>query len=312
MKTLEITALKSKILFFCTMFALIHTVALSGISYSDTDVPGKLTIYVVNYPLKYFAERIAGDHAKVVFPAPSEGDPAFWIPDIQAISAYQQADLILLNGATYAKWITKVSLPRSKIVDTSKSFRDRYIVVKGAGTHSHGARGEHSHAGTAFTTWLDFNQAVKQAQAVAKAMERKRPELVKTFEKNLAALVKDLNALDENIQAIVSRAPAKPLVASHPVYQYFARRYGLNLKPVLWEPEEIPNDKQLLTLQNILKDHPAKWMLWEGQPAKASVEKLEIVGMHSLVFDPCGNTPDQGDFMSIMRRNVENLKTAFQ
>jgi zinc transport system substrate-binding protein len=61
-----------------------------------------LTAYVVNYPLKYFAERIAGDHAKVVFPAPSEGDPAYWMPDAETVAAYQKADLILLNGANYA------------------------------------------------------------------------------------------------------------------------------------------------------------------------------------------------------------------
>ena len=30
----------------------------------------KLTVYVVNYPLQYFAERIGGGHVKVVFPAP--------------------------------------------------------------------------------------------------------------------------------------------------------------------------------------------------------------------------------------------------
>ncbi|HSQ86069.1 MAG TPA: hypothetical protein VLM43_15260, partial [Desulfobacterales bacterium] len=27
----------------------------------------KLSVYVVNYPLKYFAERIGGDHVKVEF-----------------------------------------------------------------------------------------------------------------------------------------------------------------------------------------------------------------------------------------------------
>ena len=36
-----------------------------------------LNIYTVNYPLAYFAERIAGDQAKVVFPAPPGVDPAF-------------------------------------------------------------------------------------------------------------------------------------------------------------------------------------------------------------------------------------------
>ena len=31
-----------------------------------------LTVYVVNYPLLYFAERIAGKHATVIFPAPED------------------------------------------------------------------------------------------------------------------------------------------------------------------------------------------------------------------------------------------------
>ncbi|MBW1818522.1 MAG: hypothetical protein JRJ60_15370, partial [Deltaproteobacteria bacterium] len=35
-----------------------------------------LVVYVVNYPLKYFAERVAGEYARVVFPAPKDGDPA--------------------------------------------------------------------------------------------------------------------------------------------------------------------------------------------------------------------------------------------
>ena len=54
----------------------------------------KLTVYAVNYPLKYFTERIAGEHAKVVFPAPAEGDPAYWMPDAKTIAGYQKADLI--------------------------------------------------------------------------------------------------------------------------------------------------------------------------------------------------------------------------
>ena len=58
-----------------------------------------LSVYTVNYPLAYFAERIAGDQARVVFPAPSDVDPAFWQPDRETIRTYQQADLILLNGA---------------------------------------------------------------------------------------------------------------------------------------------------------------------------------------------------------------------
>jgi len=78
-----------------------------------------------NYPLKYFAERIGGPHVKVILPVPSGQDPVYWTPTIADITAYQQSDLILLNGAGYAKWVKKVSLPRSKTVDTSRQLKER-------------------------------------------------------------------------------------------------------------------------------------------------------------------------------------------
>jgi zinc transport system substrate-binding protein len=272
----------------------------------------KLTVYVVNYPLKYFAELIGGEHATVVFPAPGDEDPAYWMPDTKTISAYQRADLILLNGADYAKWVSKVSLPRFRLVDTSASFKDQYIETAEVITHSHGPKGKHAHEALAFTTWIDFDLAAKQAQAITDVLSRKRPKLRGGFEKNFSVLQKDLMALDRDIKAVVSRNPSKPLLASHPVYDYFARRYGLNIKSVHWEPDEIPIDEQWMELRSILRDHPAQWMIWEGEPIKASVEKLKSMGINSLVFDPCGNVPDQGDFMSVMRQNVENLKVAFE
>jgi zinc transport system substrate-binding protein len=272
---------------------------------------GPLSIYVVNYPLKYFAERIGGEHVEVAFPASADVDPAYWTPDISDISAFQKADLILLIGAGYAKWVAKVSLPRSKIVNTSRQFKDRYITTKEALTHSHGAAGEHAHEALAFTTWLDFELAARQADAIATAMGRKRPELQKTFQNNYKALVADLMRLDQDIQAIVSRNPTKPLIVSHPVYDYFARRYRLNIVSVHWEPDQVPSDSQLREFQRILKQHPARWMIWEAKPVQASVDKLKTLRVDSLVFDPCSNVPARGDFMTVMQRNLEDLRRAF-
>ena len=86
-----------------------------------------LDVYTVNYPLAYFAERIGGDRVRVSFPAPAEVDPAFWRPNADTIRRYQQADLVLLNGAGYARWVAHVSLPRRRSVDTSRAFRERWI-----------------------------------------------------------------------------------------------------------------------------------------------------------------------------------------
>ena len=128
----------------------------------------------MNYPLLYFAERIGGEHVELIYPIPDDVDPAYWLP-YQALEEIQQADLIMANGADYAKWMGKVSLPSSKVIYTSKAFADRYIKIEEGTTHSHGAEGEHVHYGYAFTTWLDFKLALSQAEVVKNALVNKRP-----------------------------------------------------------------------------------------------------------------------------------------
>lgn len=267
----------------------------------------KLNIYTVNYPLAYFAERIAGDLATVTFPAPPDVDPAFWMPDADTIAAYQSADLILLNGADYAKWVSKVSLPRSRLVDTSRGFVDQYIEQPNLTTHSHGPSGQHSHRGTAFTTWLDLEQAAQQAEAIAQALIRKRPEAKDRIDRNLQSLQDDLLKLDRQISETTRANTGLPLLASHPVYQYLARRYGLNLRSVIWEPDEIPTEAQWAELEGMLKEQPARWMIWEDQPAQKIVERLHTLGVESVVVNPCGNRPLAGDFLTVMTGNSRRL-----
>ena len=103
--------------------------------------------------------------------------------------------------------------------------------------------------------------------------------------------------------AVGKRIANAPLVASHPVYHYFARRYALNLQSVLWEPETVPDDKAMEELKAILAKHSAKWMIWEGEPAKESGAKLDAIGVKSLVVDPCRNVPDAGDICGVMEGN---------
>ena len=63
------------------------------------------------------------------------------MPDRKTIGDYQQADLVVLNGAAYAGWVSTVSLPRLRQLDTSKAFKDGFIVGEDTVTHSHGLTG---------------------------------------------------------------------------------------------------------------------------------------------------------------------------
>jgi zinc transport system substrate-binding protein len=293
------------------IFRIILSLLITGQFAITAVADDRLRIYTVNYPLQYFAQRIAGEHAEVVFPAPHAIDPASWTPDVETVGDYQGADLILLNGANYAKWINKVSLPRRRLVNTSAGFAESYIDAGFGAEHSHGSGAAHAHAGVAFTTWLDLQQAVRQADSIRLAITRKRPQLKEDIDKNFAGLESDLLALDEELKSIISGNQNQALLASHPVYQYLARRYDLNLHSVMWEPDEYPDLSQWKELDNLARAHATKWMLWEGKPKAESVEQLKKTGIGSIVFDPCANVPAQGDFLSVMKKNLAELKRAF-
>jgi zinc transport system substrate-binding protein len=265
----------------------------------------------VNYPLEYFAERIGGQLLQVEFPAPTNVDPAFWMPDPEVITGYQSSSLILLNGATYAKWIDKASLPESRLIFTSDDFDDELIPLQGTVTHTHGPGGEHSHEGTAFTTWLDPTLAVQQAETIRQAFSVEWPEHAAEFQAGFESLQNDLMELDRRLSETVGAAGGPPLLASHPVYQYLTRRYGLNVRSVQWEPGEAPGASMWRDLRTILRDHPAQWMLWEDTPLPETARQLRALGVEPVVFHPCGNRPLEGDYLNVMRENVSRLAAVF-
>ncbi len=270
-----------------------------------------LTVYTVNYPLQYFAERIGRDLVEVVFPAPGDVDPAEWRPDDETIRRYQQADLILLNGAGYARWTRHVSLPAGRQVDTAAGFPDQLLEVPDAVVHSHGDGDPHAHAGTAFTTWIDPLLALEHARAIKEAFRDRLPEHTAVFEQSFEALAGDLRALHGELEAAVARDPDRPLFASHPVYHYLEARYGLKLESFHWEPDEMPGESAWEAFERKRAEFPASWMLWEDQPLDETAALLAGRGVESIVFNPCSQPPATGDFLDVMRENASNLHRAF-
>ena len=80
--------------------------------------------------------------------------------------------------------------------------------------------------------------------------------------------------------------------------------------------EEVKNIYQvcccLVLLPVLLSGHPARWMIWEGEPTAETVAGLKKLGVGSVVFELCGNTPASGDFLSRMRSNLANLQVINQ
>ena len=264
------------------------------------------SVAVVNYPLAFFAEAILGESVEVHFPE-IDGDPAFWQPNADQVAKFQQADLIFLNGAKYAKWVDKVSLPNNKLVSTDTYFRDQLIEDDGGAVHSHGDGEAHAHGELAFTTWLDPQLAKLQLVSIHEALVKKWPEKQPEFDASFERTYEQLLDLDAQTEEVFKKFSGQPIVGSHPVYQYIARRYGLNLKSVHWSPSATPDMVQWQELRDLLEKHPAKTMIWEDEPLPTVVQKLEEIGVRSVVFKPCANTPKEGDYFSVMQENLGSL-----
>ena len=87
-----------------------------------------------------------------------------------------------------------------------------------------------------------------------------------------------------------------------------ARAYGLNIISVHWEPNEMPGEKDWLSFEQELENHPSDIMLWENEPGIELRQKLSGLGLKSVVFNPGGNRPENIDFMKLMIQNIQSLE----
>ncbi len=263
-------------------------------------------IAAVNYPLAYFAERLGGDAVEVLFPVPADRDPAFWRPSLANIAAIQKADVIALNGAGYAAWTTKVSLPRSRLVDTSAPFKADYIRTETI-THSHGEDGEHSHEGVASHTWLNFSLAARQAETLAAAMKRRAPDLAAAIDSASADLATDLDTLDTFAREAGAKLGGASIITTHPRYQYLGDAYQLNIHSLEWEAGAAPTEAQWDELAALMAKTNASILIWEAEPPAAVRAQASAMGLNDIVLPTLANRPRAGDFLSAMRKGLADL-----
>ncbi|MCM8530825.1 MAG: zinc ABC transporter substrate-binding protein [Lentisphaeraceae bacterium] len=265
----------------------------------------RISIAVTNFPLYSLVESISGKAVDIVYNVPEDIDPAFWEPQEADILAMQEADLILLNGATYEKWLNSTALPGSKTVNTSKDCKGNFITIKDAEEHEHNGK-KHSHDGTDFNIWLDAKILSSQADEVLKQLIKLKPSMAEEFKKNHKSLISEVEAVFTEIN--MATANQKQFLASHPVYNYLAKVNGWELKNFHWEPDVMPSEEEWEKLKAAIPH--SKYMLYEDAPSLEVSEKLKSLGVKVIVFRTGGNTPASKDLVLEMKANLENLKKA--
>ena len=272
----------------------------------------KLAVYTSCFPVSFLAERVAGERATVTLILPAGEDPPDWSPPGDTIAAMQRADLIVINGAGFEGWLGTTTLPESKLVDTTASLGDRLIELEET-THSHGKDGDHSHKGTDPHVWADPELAVAQAENIHLALAKADPAHADDYRQNFETLRNELTRLDQELKVAVDGYDGEVLAASHPAFNYMARRYGLQLRNFGFEPDALPADEALAAFTQQLGEHGIRRMLWEAQPSDEVRSKFEETGVEVLYLDPLEQPRgDAGyDYLAQARANAERLKLMF-
>ncbi len=277
--------MKFRGLFVCLLSGVL-SVAASGASAEATR-----SVAAVNAPLAHIARVLGGPDIEVIYPLPSGVDPAFWKPSPEAVQRFQDADLILLNGAGYAGWVETAILPRARLVDTTAAVQDRLIPGGETGVaHKHGPQGEHAHAGRyAFTTWLDPDIAQAQVDAAAEAITRRWPELADEVAARAPVLRAEIAAMDEAFTTLSRRLAGRQVFASHPVYQYFNRAYLGQLISLHWEPDAVPSEEEWSAFSAMFNPGQSPMVIWEDTPMQQTSDRLAKLGVDHVVVSPMAN-----------------------
>ena len=146
-----------------------------------------------------------------------------------------------------------------------------------------------------------------QAQSVTNALIELAPSGESDFRDNMAKLEHELKQLDSQLAEVFEQLDGRPVFFSHPVFQYLQQHYGINGQSVHWEPEQEPTTSAWIAMQQIAATHSARIMIWEDEPLISTVQRLSDLGITSVHFNTVANRPDQGDYLSVMRANVERI-----
>lgn len=188
---------------------------------------GPLRVHTSTRALAALARRIGGDAIEVTCPVPTGNDPIWWRPNPMQTTAFQRADLILLNGAQLEKWVRTVSLPDNRTVRTAEGFSNEWLRFEKEVRHRHGPKGEHVHKDIDGHTWLDPILASKQAAAIATALKKRLPDHAAAIDAAAAAVSGELAEIDTGFRALAMKG--KQLTQPAPVWNYVVHRYGWTL-----------------------------------------------------------------------------------
>ncbi len=252
--------------------------------------PGRLLKIAVSIPPQAACvERIGGEHVAVsVLVGPGQS-PATYDPTPRQLSEMASASLYFRIGVAFEERFAEVltsTCPKLRIIDTRRGVTLRRI--EGACHHdADEAHAHHAHgSGDDPHIWLDPRLVKVQARTICEALVAADPSHAAEFERNLAALLADLDQVHARITQRLASFKGRAFFVFHPAFGYFADAYGLEQVAVELGGKS-PSARQLVALTERAKTSGATCVFVQKQFAAASAQAVaDAIGGDVVTLDP--------------------------
>ncbi|MFZ1378288.1 MAG: zinc ABC transporter substrate-binding protein [Saprospiraceae bacterium] len=203
---------------YILVFVLFCTLTIQ-LSYSQ-----KINVIATASMWADMAKVIGGDMIDVSSIVPVGSDPHLYEPTPSDIGKIKSADLIFINGLTFESWLTKLI---NNISEEKKIVLLTKNIAPITSTEHKGATDPHA--------WMDVENGISYALEICKALQKIDPFHEREFQFNFDIYKKQLEELHIYIKSRFDLIPKnkKVLITSHDAFQYFGRKYGLEIFSLL-------------------------------------------------------------------------------
>jgi zinc transport system substrate-binding protein len=289
---------------------------------------GKVSVVTSFYPLQYVTERVAGDRADVTNLTAPGGEPHDLELSPKQVAVVQDADLVVYQDG-FQTAVDEAVEEADRAAGTTVDAADGVDLIEESDEahaeeeHGHEEEGHaeeghdhgHDHGGVDPHLWLDPTNLEPLAEHVRDALAEADPDHAAEYEANAAALVKDLDALDQEFRTGLETCEVRDIVTSHAAFAYLARAYDLVQIPIAGiDPGTEPSAAQLAEITDLVKEDGITTVFTETlvSPAVARTVAREA-GVRTATLDPIEGLSDETadeDYLSIMRANLAEIQKA--
>ncbi len=164
--------------------------------------------------------------------------------------------------------------------------------------HDHDHHHDHSHAHMVNDPhfWLEPDNAIIIATAIADRLADIDPEHAKIYKNNATEFAKEINQQKKLWKKHIASYNQKPYIVSHDAYQYFNRYFSLDgVGAISLHPEIPPSAQRIKQIQGLLAAEKVSCIFSEPQFNYKIIDSL-IAGtkVHKGELDPLGQDKDIG------------------